>query len=81
MSFLTTGDEKLCGEHFPKMLAEDYYKEGYFDSFATQAFVNETEYGVLIRADLNYRVNKYRGFQSASSEQDDNICEGKEGRA
>lgn len=49
--------EKLCGEHFPKMLAEDYYKEGYFDSFAAQAFVNETEYGVMIRDDLNYELN------------------------
>ena len=46
--------ERLCKEHFPKYLKENYKHDGYFDSFAAQAFVNDEEYGVLIRSDIDF---------------------------
>lgn len=45
--------ERFCGAHFPKMLDEHYEVPGYFETFAAQAFVNEKEYGVLIREDID----------------------------
>ena len=48
--------ESFCRDHFPKLLEEPYKEEGYFESFGAQAFVNETEYGVLIREDINFTL-------------------------
>ena len=48
--------EKLCKEHFPKNLSENYKADGYMDSFAAQAFVNDKEYGVLIREDIDFTL-------------------------
>lgn len=45
--------ESFCRDHFPKLLEEPYKEEGYFESFGAQAFVNDTEYGVLIREDID----------------------------
>ena len=45
--------ECFCRDHFPKLLEEPYKEEGYFESFGAQAFVNDTEYGVLIREDID----------------------------
>lgn len=46
--------EKFCRTHFPKMLEERYREPGYFDSTAAQAFLNDTEYGILVREDLSF---------------------------
>ena len=48
--------ERFCGSHFPKHLTEEYRTEGYFESFAAQSFVNEREYGVLIREDIDFSL-------------------------
>ena len=48
--------EKLCKEHFPDLLAENYRADGYFESFAAQAFVSDKEYGVLIRSDIGFSL-------------------------
>ena len=48
--------EELCKEHFPDLLAENYMADGYFESFAAQAFVNDKEYGVLIRSDIGFSL-------------------------
>ena len=50
--------ERFCTAHFTKHLSEPYLDEGYFEEFAAQAFVNEKEYGVLIRADLDFPKNE-----------------------
>ena len=50
--------EELCKEHFPDLLAENYMADGYFDSFAAQAFVNDKEYGVLIRSDIGFSLSE-----------------------
>ena len=44
LAFFTPDDgqevyERFCGKRFPKYLREDYGAEGYFQSFAAQAFV------------------------------------------
>ena len=46
--------ERFCQEHFPKYLSEMYKTDGYFDDMGGQAFLNENEYGVLIREDIDY---------------------------
>ena len=50
--------EGFCRAHFPKMLKEPYKEEGYFESFGAQAFVNDTEYGVLIREDIDFTLGE-----------------------
>ena len=50
--------ERFCGAHFPKLLEEPYKEEGYFESFGAQAFVNGTEYGVLIREDIDFTLGE-----------------------
>ena len=50
--------EGFCRAHFPKMLEEPYKEEGYFESFGAQAFVNDTEYGVLIREDIDFTLGE-----------------------
>ena len=50
--------ESFCGTHFPKMLDEPYKEDGYFESFGAQAFVNNTEYGVLIREDIDFTLGE-----------------------
>ena len=42
--------ERFCQEHFPKNLDGGYKTEGYFQSFAAQAFVGKGRYGVMIHA-------------------------------
>ena len=49
--------ERFCKKHFPKMLEEDYTEDGYFESFGAQAFLNEDEYGVLIREDIDFTLD------------------------
>ena len=44
----------FCMKHFPKYLSEAYTEDGYFDSLGAQAFLNDREYGVLIRSDIDY---------------------------
>lgn len=46
--------EQFCQKYFPKNLDENYTAEGYFQSFAAQAFVGEGRYGVMIRSDLDF---------------------------
>lgn len=46
--------EEFCGAHFPKHLQEPYWKDGYFEGFAAQAFVGDDRYGVLLRSDLRF---------------------------
>lgn len=48
--------EAFYNKHFQKNLSEDYLVDGYFDSFAAQAFVSDHEYGVLIRADIDFTL-------------------------
>ncbi len=44
---------RASAEHiFRRCLRNLYKEEGYFESFGAQAFVNDTEYGVLIREDI-----------------------------
>ena len=50
--------ERFCIAHFPAYLSEPYKDQGYFEGFAAQAFLNEKEYGVLIRADLDLPVDE-----------------------
>lgn len=50
--------ESFCRVHFPKLLEEPYKKEGYFESFGAQAFVNDSEYGVLIREDIDFTLGE-----------------------
>ncbi len=50
--------EGFCGVHFPKMLEEPYQEVGYFESFGAQAFVNDIEYGVLIREDIDFTLGE-----------------------
>lgn len=50
--------EKFCGAHFPRYLSENYEAEGYFESFGAQAFLNDTEYGVLIREDIDFSLGE-----------------------
>lgn len=50
--------ERFCGAHFPKMLEEPYKEAGYFESLGAQAFVNDNEYGVLIREDINFTLGE-----------------------
>lgn len=45
--------EKFCKMHFPHMLNEQYRVPGYFESIGAQAFLNDKEYGVLIREDID----------------------------
>ena len=48
--------ERFCQEHFPNMLEETNYKEpGYFASVGAQAFVSDSEYGVLINERIGWR--------------------------
>ena len=48
--------EQFCRERFPKNLDEDYEAEGYFQSFAAQAFVGKGRYGVMMCADIDFRL-------------------------
>lgn len=50
--------ESFCREHFPKLLEEPYKEGGYFESFGAQAFVNDTECGVLIREDIDFTLGE-----------------------
>jgi len=45
--------EQFCRKYFPKNLDENYIADGYFQSFAVQAFVGKECYGVMIRADID----------------------------
>lgn len=45
--------EQFCRKYFPKHLDEDYRAEGYFQSFAAQAFAGGGRYGVMVRADMD----------------------------
>lgn len=47
--------KQFCQEYFPRNLDEDYKAEGYFQSFAAQAFVGRGLYGVMIRTDIDFR--------------------------
>lgn len=49
--------ENFCKSRFPQLLEEDYKAPGYFESIAAQAFVNETEYGVLVREDIDFTLD------------------------
>lgn len=46
--------EKFCQAHFPKMHEEKYKEPGYFGSVAAEAFLNDTEYGILVLEDLSF---------------------------
>lgn len=48
--------EQFCRKYFPKHLDENYTADGYFQSFAAQAFVGKECYGVMIRADIDFRL-------------------------
>lgn len=48
--------KSLCKAHFTSHLSEAYHTEGYFETFAAQAFVSDTKYGVLIRADIDFTL-------------------------
>lgn len=49
--------ERFCREHFPNMLEETNYKEpGYFASVGAQAFVSDSEYGVLINERIDFTL-------------------------
>lgn len=50
--------ERFCTAHFPRSLTEPYKSDGYFETFAAQAFVSEKEYGVLVRADIDFPPGK-----------------------
>lgn len=50
--------EKFCSRYFPKLLSEPFREEGYFDEIAAQAFVNDSQYGVLIREDIDYTLGE-----------------------
>lgn len=50
--------ESFCGAYFPRMLEENYKEPGYFESFGAQAFVNDNEYGVLIREDIDFTLGE-----------------------
>lgn len=52
--------EQFCKAYFPKYLSEPYKEPGYFETFAAQAFVGDTNYGVLIRSDLDYPLDEMR---------------------
>lgn len=45
--------ESFCKAYFPRYLSERYTEEGYFEEFTAQAFVGESEYGVMIREDID----------------------------
>lgn len=49
--------ERFCKSHFPKLIDEPYKTPGYFETFCAQAFVNETQYGVLIREDIDFSID------------------------
>lgn len=49
--------EKFCENRFPQFLEEDYKAPGYFESIASQAFLNKTEYGVLVREDIDFTLD------------------------
>lgn len=51
--------EQLCRKYFPKHLSENYQAEGYFHSFAAQAFVSDAQYGIMVRPDLDYPREEY----------------------
>lgn len=47
--------ENFCSKHFPKYLRENYDLDGYFESFAAQAFVGEDDVnGIMFRRDLDF---------------------------
>lgn len=50
--------EQFCKAYFPKHLSEPYKQEGYFETFAAQAFVSDTQYGVLIRSDIDVTLGE-----------------------
>ena len=52
--------EQFCREHFPRNLDEGYKAEGYFQSFAAQAFMGRGRYGVMVRADIDFPLPELR---------------------
>ena len=48
----------FCGAYFPRMLEENYKETVFFESFGAQASVNDNEYGVLIREDINFTLGE-----------------------
>lgn len=49
--------ESFCKQYFPKYLKENYQQEGYFESFAAQAFVDGAQNGILFRADIDFSTD------------------------
>lgn len=49
--------ESFCKQYFPKHLMENYRQEGYFESFAAQAFVDGEQNGILFRADIDFTLS------------------------
>lgn len=65
LAFFTPDDgpevyEQFCRKRFPRYLREDYRAEGYFRSFAAQAFVGEGRYGVMVCAGIDFRLLELR---------------------
>ena len=48
--------ESFCNQYFPKNLNEPYLEDGYFETFAAQAFINDQYNGILFRSDLNFSL-------------------------
>ena len=46
--------EDICTAYFPKHLSEPYLDDRFFEGFAAQAFVEENQYGILFRSDLDF---------------------------
>lgn len=46
--------ENLCRKYFPQNLEEDYTADGYFASFAAEAFVGKEVNGILVRSDIDF---------------------------
>lgn len=59
--------ERFCRRYFPKHLDEDYKAEGYFQSFAAQAFAGGGRYGVMVRADMDIPCRSCTGSSSMRS--------------
>lgn len=49
--------ESFCKQYFPKYLTENYRQEGYFESFAAQAFVDGEQNGILFRVDIDFTLS------------------------
>lgn len=51
--------EKFCSKYFPDWVSNNYKNDGYFESFAASAFLNDNIYGILIRSNLNWSESEY----------------------